>query len=85
MTTHPMVTNGPDVVRYFRTREGAVKGAYRMHAVGNAATIVGPYDGRFAAVNLDAPVANVKVALEDLGYGSAAAKAEAWRLIKRGY
>ena len=40
------------------------------------------YLGRYAAIDLDRTVVEIKEALFDLGYGSDAAKAEAWRLIR---
>ena len=68
----------------FRTREGAVRAARRLHDAGHAATVVS-YLGRYAAIDLDRTVVEIKEALFDLGYGSEAAKTEAWRLIRRGY
>ena len=70
---------------HYAIREGAVRAARRLHDRGRAATVVGPIDGQFAAIDLDRTVVEVKEALFDLGLGSDAAKTEAWRLIRRGY
>ena len=68
----------------FRTRGAAVKAAYRLQDAGHAATVVS-YLGRYAAIDLDRTVVEIEEALVDLGFGSEAAKTEAWRLIRRGY
>ena len=68
----------------FRTRNAAVKAAYHLQDAGHAATVVS-YLGRYAAIDLDRTVVEIKEALVDLGFSSEAATTEAWRLIRRGY
>ncbi len=68
----------------FRTREGAVRAVRHLHDTGHAATVVS-YLGRYAAIDLDRTVVEIKEALVDLGFSSEAATTEAWRLIRRGY
>lgn len=64
-------------------RQAAVKEVYRLHDAGHAATIHS-FQGRHAALDLDAPIVDVVDLLDDLGLDSDDAMDTALRLVAKG-
>lgn len=68
------------------TREEGVKAVHALHDQGNAAKLVGPMpNGRFLALDLDAPIVDVTDALFDAGLSSNEAEDAASRYVKQGF
>ena len=62
----------------------AIKAVYALHDAGHAATLHS-HDGRWIALDLDAPVVDVVDALDELGLDANDAEDVAHRLVARGY
>lgn len=68
------------------TREEGVKAVYSLHDQGNAAKLVGPMpNGRFLALDLDAPIVDIVDALFDAGMSSNESEDAALRYVKQGF
>ena len=80
-----MQANITDTIVATDTREEGVKAVYALHDQGNAAKLVGPFDnGRFLALDLDAPVTDITDALVDAGMSATEAQDAALRYVKQG-
>jgi hypothetical protein len=66
-------------------RPAAIAAVHDLHDAGRAAGLVGPVNGRFVALDLDAPFVDVVDALIELGLGCNEAEDVAWKRVGRGY